>query len=155
MTAPKHDVTDRRSASASSANTHAGLRGGHLFVDCAAIFLSVLLAFLVEQWREDRNERQEAAAALSLVRAELSQNLAELMRVAPSREVMLQGFLAAIDTQKAVRRNVDFLDARNAQVRFIDGEQYLSGFIHYINRASVNEPNAIDDVQAALDLLDR
>ena len=38
------------------------LRPGRLVVESAAIFLSVLLAFVVERWREERNERQEAAA---------------------------------------------------------------------------------------------
>ena len=44
-----------------------------ILVESAAIFLSVLLAFVVEQWREDLNERREAEATLNLVRAELTQ----------------------------------------------------------------------------------
>ena len=43
-----------------------------LLLESAAIFLSVLLAFFVEQWREDLNERREAEDILNLVEAELT-----------------------------------------------------------------------------------
>lgn len=184
-------------------NTDGGIRPARLLAESAAIFLSVLLAFLVEQWREDQNELQEAEAAISLVRAELAQNLAELERVAPSRDEQLQVYIEAmgvlqnegrfpydlprLDTPEIttiaydlatdsgavttvstdellliakayealvrVQGNDDFLQSRNAQIRFGDGEQYISGFIYYVNQASANEPNAIEHVRKALELL--
>ncbi|MEL7449248.1 MAG: hypothetical protein AAFN78_08570 [Pseudomonadota bacterium] len=174
-------------------------------MESAAIFFSVLLAFVVEQWREDRNERQEAEAALNLVRAELVQNLQELEQVVPARPELLKNFIEVMDAFQAdgkfpaklpdfvspditsiayelatdsgavttvephellviarayesldnVRRNDTFLNNRNAQIRFNDGEQYLSGFIYYLNRATMNEPAAVEDVRTAIDLLDR
>lgn len=184
-------------------NTDGGIRPARLLAESAAIFLSVLLAFFVEQWREDQNELQEAEAAISLVRAELAQNLAELERVAPSRDKQLQVYIEAmgvlqnegrfpydlprLDTPEIttiaydlatdsgavttvstdellliakayealdrVQGNDDFLQSRNAQIRFGDGEQYISGFIYYVNQASANEPNAIEHVRKALELL--
>ena len=181
------------------------LRLGKLLVESAAIFFSVLLAFVVEQWREDRNERLEAEAALNLVRAELVQNLRELEQVVPDRPAMLNSYIEVMNTFQTegkfppvlpdfvspditsiayelatdsgavttvephellviarayesldtVRRNDTFLNNRNAQIRFNDGEQYLSGFIYYLNRASMNEPEAIEDVRTAIDLLDK
>ena len=173
-------------------------------MESAAIFLSVLLAFFVEQWRDDQNEMREAEAAINLVRAELAQNLAELERVAPGRDEQLQAFIEsmnvlqnegrfpyelppletpeittiaydlatdsgavtqvsadeilviarAYEALEKVRDNDEFLQNRNAQIRFGDGEQYISGFIYYINRAAGNEPNAIEYVRDALELLD-
>lgn len=181
-----------------------GKQTGRIFIESVAIFLSVLLAFFVEQWREDRNELREAEAALELVRAELQQNLAELERVAPLRPDMLEGFIAAMATLEEtgtfpqdmprletpkittiaydlatdsgavtnvparellviaqayerldrVKRNETFLNDRNAQIRFNDAEQYISGFIYYTNRAIYNEPEAIEGVKEALELLD-
>ncbi|MEM7431649.1 MAG: hypothetical protein AAF351_06880 [Pseudomonadota bacterium] len=175
-----------------------------LLVESAAIFFSVLLAFIVEQWREDMNEQREAEAILNLVRAELVQNLEELEEIAPRRTEMLENYQEAImsfrDTGKFprelpnfvspeitslayelatdagavasvdpaellviarayealedVRRNDTFLNDRNAQVRFNDGEQYLSGFIYYINLALGNEPAAIELVGEAIEMLD-
>ncbi len=175
-----------------------------LLLESIAIFLSVLLAFFVEQWREDLNEEKDAEVALSLVRAELAQNLAELERIAPSRPELLLAYQEAIqslirekqfpqdlprtvppeitivayelatdsgaiasveasdllviasayEALEKVRRNEIFLENRNAQIRFNDGEQYLSGFIYYFNRAMGNEPRAIAKVQEALVLLD-
>jgi hypothetical protein len=174
-----------------------GKQAGRILVESVAIFLSVLLAFFVEQWRE-------AEAALELVRAELRQNLVELERVAPQRPEMLQDFIdamseleetgtfpqnfprletpeittiaydlatdsGAVTTVPAeellviaqayealdkVKRNDIFLNERNAQIRFKDAEQYISGFIYYVNRAISNEPAAIEDVKDALELLD-
>ena len=43
------------------------LKAPRLLVESAAIFFSVLLAFFVEQWREDINEQREAEAILNLV----------------------------------------------------------------------------------------
>lgn len=164
----------------------------------------MLLAFVVEQWREDMNEAREALAALELVRAELAQNLAELERVAPTRPGMLKAYQEGINTLlkdsiypqnlpatsppaittiayelatttgavttieaadllviasayealDALQRNKLFLENRNAQIRFNDGEQYISGFIYYFNRAMGNEPKAINQVREALALLD-
>ena len=65
-----------------------GLKAPRLLVESAAIFFSVLLAFFVEQWREDINEQREAEAILNLVRAELVQNLAELESILPKREAI-------------------------------------------------------------------
>ncbi len=180
------------------------LRLPRILVESTAIFLSVLLAFLVEQWREDTNERDEAAAILNLVRAELIQNLDELETVLPMRPQMLNDYQAAITVLKddgvfpaqlpdfqspditslayelaaeadavtsvateellviarayealqEVRRNDTFLNERNAQIRFNDGEQYLSGFIYYLNRAAINEPVAIERVREAIEMLE-
>ena len=180
------------------------LKPPRLLVESAAIFFSVLLAFLVEQWREDINERREAEAILNLVHAELVQNLAELESIVPKRKAMLAGYEKAItelrnggpfprelpefqspditslayelatdsgaattvDPEKLlvvarayealeeVRRNDTFLNERNAQIRFNDGEQYLSGFIYYINRALGNEPAAIEFVREAIEMLE-
>ncbi|MEM6808794.1 MAG: hypothetical protein AAGA41_01890 [Pseudomonadota bacterium] len=175
-----------------------------ILAESAAIFLGVLLAFVVEQWREDLNERREAEATLNLVRAELTQNLAELEAIAPLRSDMLEEFEEAImvlknenrfpdnfpafrspditsiayelatdsgavtgvppkdllimarayEALEEVRRNDTFLNERNAQIRFNDGEQYISGFIYYLNRAKMNEPVAINHVRAAIEALD-
>lgn len=171
-----------------------------LVLESAAIFLSVLFAFLVEQWREERNELEEAQAAMELVRAELEHNLSELDRVSQLRRDALEGYLAAMDELKgsgrfsdnlpvlvtpeittiaydlatdsgavtkvatedlltvarayealeSVRRNDVFLAERNAQIRFNDGEQYISGFIYYTYRAIHNEPLAAEHVRNAL-----
>ncbi|MEO0425737.1 MAG: hypothetical protein AAF184_25635, partial [Pseudomonadota bacterium] len=171
--------------------------GGHLLrllAESAAIFLSVLLAFVVDEWREDQREQREADAALNLVRAELTQNLAQLEALVPVRPKMLEGYLAGLDLLKKegtfpselpefrtpditsiayelatdsgavttvaaeellviaqayaavdkVRENDIFLADRNAQIRYNDGEQYLSGFVYYINQANINEPVAIE-----------
>ena len=180
------------------------LKPPRLLVESAAIFFSVLLAFFVEQWREDINERREAEAILNLVRAELVQNLAELESIVPKRKEMLAGYQEAImklrnegvfprelpefqspditslayelatdagavttvspedllvvarayEALEEVRRNDTFLNERNAQIRFNDGKQYLSGFIYYINRAIGNEPIAIELVREALGMLE-
>lgn len=180
------------------------LKAPRLLVESAAIFFSVLLAFFVEQWREDINEQREAEAILNLVRAELVQNLAELESILPKREAMLAGYQDAImalrnegvfprelpefespditslayelatdagavttvapeellvvarayEALEEVRRNDTFLNERNAQIRFNDGEQYLSGFIYYLNRAIGNEPVAIELVREAIDMLE-
>ena len=177
---------------------------GRVLLESAAIFLSVLLAFLVEQWREELNEARDAENALNLVRVELTQNLAELERVIPTRAGLLEAYQEAImelineqqfpqdlpvflspdvtsiayelatdsgavasvapedllviarayESLDDVRRNDVFLDQRNAQIRFNDGEQYLSGFIYYINRASSNEPRAAANVRRAITLLE-
>ncbi|MEO0345561.1 MAG: hypothetical protein AAF229_04835 [Pseudomonadota bacterium] len=175
-----------------------------ILVESAAIFLGVLLAFVVEQWREDLNERREAEATLNLVRAELTQNLAELEAIAPLRGEMLRNYEEAImalknenrfpdtlpdfrspditsiayelatdsgavtgvapeellivarayEALEEVRRNDTFLNERNAQIRFNDGEQYLSGFIYYLNRANMNEPLAMGHIRAAIETLE-
>lgn len=59
----------------------------------------------------------------------------------------------AYEALKEVRGNEVFLNNRNAQIRFRDGEQYLSGFIYFANRAMVNEPAAIVSVREAIELL--
>ncbi|MEM8500301.1 MAG: hypothetical protein AAF542_19965 [Pseudomonadota bacterium] len=180
------------------------LQPTRLLIESAAIFFSVLLAFFVEQWREDINERREAEAILNLVRTELMQNLASLNAVASKREAMLADYQKAImvlrdegrfpaqmpnfqspeitvlayelatdvgavttvapeellvvarayEALEEVRRNDTFLSERNAQVRFNDGEQYLSGFIYYINMAMGNEPAAIEYVRDAIEMLE-
>ncbi|MEM1174329.1 MAG: hypothetical protein AAGI27_05925, partial [Pseudomonadota bacterium] len=60
----------------------------------------------------------------------------------------------AYEALQEVRRNDAFLTERNAQIRFNDGEQYLSGFIYYLNRAAINEPIAVDRVRDAIEMLD-
>ena len=168
-----------------------------------AIFCSVLLAFAAEQWREDMNERARADDVLALVRVELSENLVELERLAPTRDEMLSNYIGALDglvetgqfpqnlprldvpnitdvayqlaTESGVLSRIEpvdliviakayealdsvednqlFLNNRNAQIRFRDGEQYISGFIYFANRAMVNEPEAIGAVRAAIEVL--
>ena len=168
-----------------------------------AIFCSVLLAFAAEQWREDMNERDRADDVLTLVRTELTENLAQLERLAPTRDEMLSNYIGALDglvetgqfpqnlprldvpnvtdvayqlaTESGVLSRIEpadliviakayealdsvednqlFLHNRNAQIRFRDGEQYISGFIYFANRAMVNEPEAIDAVRAAIRVL--
>ncbi|MEM8984482.1 MAG: hypothetical protein AAGC71_15730 [Pseudomonadota bacterium] len=186
------------------ANGTSRLRLSHVLIESAAVFFSVLLAFIVEQWREDINERREADAILNLVRIELIQNLAELTEIVPKREAMLADYQRAISDLRSegkfpnpmpefrspeitslayelatdvgavttvapeellivarayealddVRQNDTFLNQRNAQVRFNDAEQYLSGFVYYINRAMGNEPDAIDHVSEAIAMLE-
>jgi len=180
------------------------LRPTRLLIESTAIFLSVLLAFFVEQWREGANEQRQAEDTLALVRAELSQNLAELEKVTATRDESLLGFQKAIvilrdenrfpdelplflspeitniayelatdsgavtsvpaedllviarayAALESVQANDRFLNERNAQIRFNDGEQYLSGFIYYINRAKFNEPAAVEAVRNAINALD-
>lgn len=174
-----------------------------LIVESAAIFLSVLLAFFVEEWREEADEHRKATETLTLVQAELAQNLAELERVIPLRGEQVEfyndaiqvltdegrfprqlpdfespqitslayelatdsGAVTIVDPEalllvaKAyealsdVRENDEFLNSRNAQIRFNDGEQYLSGFLYYLGRAMDNEPTAVVQVEAALAVL--
>ena len=173
-------------------------------IESAAIFFSVILAFAVEQWRDDHNERQQAAATLNLVKVELQENLAELENVITSRDGQLEQYINAIGVLKdenrfpqnlpslvtpeitkiayelatdtgavtkvdptelivvarayealeEVRANERFLDERNAQIRFNDGEQYLSGFIYYLNRAIISEPEAVQHVEQAIAALE-
>jgi len=60
----------------------------------------------------------------------------------------------AYEALKLVQGNQDFLDRRNAQVRYNDAEQYISGFIYYANRAQYNEPAAVESVEKAIKALD-
>lgn len=60
----------------------------------------------------------------------------------------------AYEALGAVKRNEVSLNERNAQIRYRDGEQYLSGFIYYLNGASGNEPYAIAHIEKAIALLD-
>ena len=53
-----------------------------------------------------------------------------------------------------VRANEQFLNTRNAQIRYQDGEQYLSGFIYYANRSLTAEPEAIAALERAIETLD-
>ncbi|MEM9172422.1 MAG: hypothetical protein AAGA84_06935, partial [Pseudomonadota bacterium] len=71
--------------------------------------------------------------------------------VVPPEELLV--IARAYESLREVSENDDFLDARNAQIRFNDGEQYLSGFIYYVYRAAANEPAAIEDIREALRLL--
>lgn len=54
-----------------------------------------------------------------------------------------------------VRANENFLNTRNAQIRYQDGEQYLSGFIYYANRSLLAEPEAIAVVEMAIERLEK
>lgn len=171
-----------------------------IFGQAVAIFCSVLLAFAAEQWRDDMNERARAEDVLTLVKAELTENLAELERVSATRQEMLDSYIAALDALvdtgvfprelpilqvpeitnvayqlatdsgvlsriepddvivvarayqalASVQDNQVFLNNRNAQIRFRDGEQYISGFIYFSNRALSNEPDAIVAIEAAI-----
>lgn len=173
-------------------------------IESAAIFFSVILAFAVEQWRDDHNERQQAAATLNLVKVELQENLAELESVITSRDEELSQYIDAVgvlqdenrfpqnlprlqipeitriayelatdsgavakvepaelivvarayEALEEVRSNERSLDERNAQIRFNDGEQYLSGFIYYLNRAQIAEPSAVAHVSEAIAVLE-
>ncbi|MEO1321829.1 MAG: hypothetical protein AAFV59_02360 [Pseudomonadota bacterium] len=59
----------------------------------------------------------------------------------------------AYEALAAVKRNETFLSNRNAQIRFGDAEQYLSGFIYFTNQAMTNEPAAILSVKDAIERL--
>ncbi|NNU16624.1 hypothetical protein HK107_09855 [Parvularcula sp. ZS-1/3] len=181
------------------------LQIGKLAAESAAIFFSVILAFAVEEWRSDREEQERAEATMTLVRAELEQNLEELKRVRSGRQGQLDTYIdklgqlkdtgsfpqtlprlitpditdiayqlgtdsgavsrfptdavlktaLAYEALSTVSGNEDFIDSRNAQVRYRDGEQYLSGFIYYINRAQVAEPEAITAIEEAISELER
>ncbi len=74
-----------------------------------------------------------------------------ISRVAPSDLIVIA---RAYEALNEVRANEVFLNNRNAQIRFRDGEQYLSGFIYFANRAMVNEPAAILSVRQAIELLE-
>ena len=189
------DTSDTREA-------HAPRRS--LLIESAAIFFSVLFAFFVEQWREEYTEREQADAAIALVKAELVENLAELERVVPGRQALLDGYINAMQQLKdtgqyptsmptlekpnitriaydlatdsgavtqvpaadllvmarayevlsTVKNNDVFLNNRNAQVRFNDAEQYISGFIYYTNLTLGNEPLAIERVEEAIRLFE-
>ena len=56
----------------------------------------------------------------------------------------------AYDALASVEANILFLNNRNAQIRFQDGEQYISGFIYFSNRALNNEPVAIEAIKKAI-----
>ena len=60
----------------------------------------------------------------------------------------------AYEALEAVKRNDRFLGERNAQIRFNDAEQYISGFIYYVNQAQGNEASAMEQISEALRLLD-
>jgi len=59
----------------------------------------------------------------------------------------------AYEAIQEVESNRSFLDNRNAQIRYEDDEQFLSGFIYYSNRALVSEPAAINAVGRALSVM--
>lgn len=59
----------------------------------------------------------------------------------------------AYEAIQEVGSNEVFLDNRNAQIRYRDGEQYLSGFIYYSNRAIASEPDAIQSIKDALEVM--
>ena len=173
-----------------------------LVVEAAAIFSSVLLAFWVEEWREDRRDIRAMSEALAAIETELTTNLEELERSAayyvdampqtsalvaryeaenvfPAPEdipalqhpvlttvayeiVQQNGALSRLDTSDLILiaraygalHDVDENDAslanRNAQIRYRDGLQYLSGRIFYFSGAMPDVDEAIDAVNAAL-----
>ncbi|MEM1264057.1 MAG: hypothetical protein AAGH76_16790, partial [Pseudomonadota bacterium] len=82
---------------------------------------------------------------------ELATDARAITTVAPEELLVVA---RAYEALEEVRRNDTFLNQRNAQVRFNDGEQYLSGFVYYINRALGNEPIAIDYVRQAIAMLE-
>ena len=59
----------------------------------------------------------------------------------------------AYEALENVKSNERFLNTRNAQIRYRDGEQYLSGFIYYANRSLIAEPEAIKVVKLAIEAL--
>ncbi|WP_421790509.1 hypothetical protein [Hyphobacterium sp.] len=54
-----------------------------LTVESVAIFLSVLLAFFVEEWRDDRREIRQMQEALAVISHELQSNAAEIEQTLP------------------------------------------------------------------------
>ncbi|MEM9384867.1 MAG: hypothetical protein AAGA68_07380 [Pseudomonadota bacterium] len=82
---------------------------------------------------------------------ELATDSGAVTTVAVEELLVIAQAYAAINK---VRENDLFLTDRNAQIRYNDGEQYLSGFVYYINRASINEPIAIEAIERAMLVLD-
>lgn len=184
----------------------AGQRGWTLLlVESVAIFASVLLAFLVEEWRDDRRELNRMRDTAAAIRVELRQDRTEIeaalalhQEIQPRVAAMVQaydrtgvfpspqdipepvrpdistvafeigvatGALAPLpaETQIALARaykaigeieqNEANLGFRNAQIRYNDGLQYLSGRLYYLTGAIGLEQAALDDIDAALAVL--
>ena len=87
---------------------------------------------------------------ITVVAYQLAADSGVISGVDPSELIVIA---RAYEALTAVRANEVFLNNRNAQIRFRDGEQYLSGFIYFANRAMVNEPAAIDAVKAAIETM--
>lgn len=81
---------------------------------------------------------------------ELATDTGAVSKVSPEKLLIVARAYTALE---AVGSNDDFFDRRTAQIRFNDGEQYLSGFIYYLNRAARNEPVAASHVREAIEAL--
>lgn len=176
-----------------------------LAVESIAIFLSVLLAFFVEEWRDDRREIRQMHEALAVISEELSANADQIntalpyhreslpivtqqvadlagggdfpsgdaMRFANAPVLSTAAYSMAVSTGALERAPTDALidisfayqriaqveraslslSERNAQVRYNDGVQYLSGFIYFfasIISAEEAALTAIEEAQAAI-----
>lgn len=105
---------------------------------------------MVDTGQFPRDLPQYRAPELTDVAYQLASESGAISRIQPDQLIVIAKAYEALDE---VRRNETFLDNRNAQIRFRDGEQYLSGFIYFANRALINEPDAIRKVEAAIGLL--
>ena len=85
--------------------------------------------------------------AITDVAYNLATDSGVLSRIEPTDVLIVA---RAYEALEAVDDNQVFLNNRNAQIRFRDGEQYISGFIYFSNRALSNEPEAIEAVKAAI-----
>lgn len=184
-------------------------RSRSLFVvllEAGAIFASVLLAFWVEEWRDDRAALEQMEGALNSIRSELMENRAAIEPALEwHREVFPQmneltaaladdgvfpepgtipetrhpvlldvayelsretGALAPLETDTMVRialayravaqldLTADQLSQRNAQIRYQDGIQYLSGRLFYFNDAINHGEEALIEIDQALAALE-
>ena len=73
-----------------------------------------------------------------------------ISRIEPAELIVIA---QAYEALASVKGNRAFLSNRNAQIRFGDAEQYLSGFIYFTNQSMANEPAAIVSVKTAIELL--
>ncbi|MEO1642769.1 MAG: hypothetical protein AAFR74_05485 [Pseudomonadota bacterium] len=94
--------------------------------------------------------REPELPQITSVAYQLATQSGAILRVDPENLLVIAQAYEALNT---VQANAEFLDNRNAQIRFQDGEQYLSGFIYFTNRAIRDEPAAVEAVQSAIDVL--
>lgn len=87
---------------------------------------------------------------ITRVAYQLATDSGVISKIEPSDLIVIA---RAYEALAVVKRNETFLSNRNAQIRFGDAEQYLSGFIYFTNQAMTNEPAAIASVKDAIELL--
>ncbi|MEM6899587.1 MAG: hypothetical protein AAF583_07455 [Pseudomonadota bacterium] len=88
---------------------------------------------------------------ITTIAYELATDSSAVAKVDPDQLVIIA---RAYEALEGVRRNEVFLSNRNAQIRYRDGEQYLSGHVFYLSSAIRLEPLAVRHIEAALTALD-